>query len=248
MNRTKLTTIAHADHLFFNPISSQKVDRILGLLEVTAGSRVLDVGCGKGEMLVRLIERFGVSALGVDPNGSFLGEARARAAERLGPAATRLELREEEISRATIEARSFDAGLCVGSTHAFGDYDDTLRALRRAVRPGGTILVGEGYWKRDPDPGYLSVLGASPGEFTDHAGNVARGAAQGLVPLYSATSSDEEWDEYEGLYVRAVELYAERHPADPDSEAMRQRIRLWRDAYLRWGRTTLGFALYLFRT
>ena len=27
---------------------------------------------------------------------------------------------------------------------------------------------------------------------------------------------------------------------------MLERIRKWRDAYLRWGRDTLGFAVYLF--
>ena len=27
---------------------------------------------------------------------------------------------------------------------------------------------------------------------------------------------------------------------------MLERIRRWRDAYLRWGRDTLGFAVYLF--
>ncbi|MCC6194158.1 MAG: class I SAM-dependent methyltransferase, partial [Burkholderiales bacterium] len=33
---------------------------------------------------------------------------------------------------------------------------------------------------------------------------------------------------------------------DPDVPAMLERIRKWRDGYLRWGRDTLGFAVYLF--
>jgi hypothetical protein len=37
------------------------------------------------------------------------------------------------------------------------------------------------------------------------------------------------------------------HPDDPDRDAMLKRIRNWRDAYLRWGRSTLGFGLYLFQ-
>ena len=35
-------------------------------------------------------------------------------------------------------------------------------------------------------------------------------------------------------------------PTIPDVPAMLERIRRWRDAYLRWGRDTLGFAVYLF--
>ena len=37
------------------------------------------------------------------------------------------------------------------------------------------------------------------------------------------------------------------NPHDPDAQAMLERIRPWREAYLRWGRDTLGFGLYLFR-
>ena len=34
--------------------------------------------------------------------------------------------------------------------------------------------------------------------------------------------------------------------ATPDARAMLDRSRRWRDAYLRWGRDTMGFAVYLF--
>ncbi len=39
----------------------------------------------------------------------------------------------------------------------------------------------------------------------------------------------------------------QEHPDDPDAPAMLDRIRRWRDGYLRWGRDTMGFALYLHR-
>ena len=58
------------------------------------------------------------------------------------------------------------------------------------------------------------------------------------------TSNDDEWDEYEGLYCSAVERYVDAHPEDPDGPAMGERIRRWHDAYLRWGRDTLGFGFY----
>ena len=45
---------------------------------------------------------------------------------------------------------------------------------------------------------------------------------------------------------RSIERYAGEQPDDPDVPAMLKRIRRWRDAYLRWGRDTLGFAVYLF--
>src|SRR5262249_55258511 len=202
----------------------------------------------KAGMLIRLIERragglvgsAGITGIGVDRNARFLEEGHRSAARRV--ASGSLELIEGDVVaylKDTVAGSGvgagavglFDAALCTGSTHAFGGFRQTLRALARVVRPGGEILIGEGYWKEDPDSGYLAALGAPRTEFTDHAGNVARGVEEGLVPLYSTVSSHDEWDRYEGLYLRAVERYVTGHPEDPDSSALRDHIRRWRDAY-----------------
>ena len=58
---------------------------------------------------------------------------------------------------------------------------------------------------------------------------------------------DDEWDEYEWRYARPVETFVAENPDGPDAEEMLRKIRTWRDAYLRWGRDTLGFGLYLLR-
>jgi hypothetical protein len=42
-----------------------------------------------------------------------------------------------------------------------------------------------------------------------------------------------------------MERYLDANPDDPDSGAMALRIRAWHDAYLRWGRDTLGFGFYV---
>lgn len=246
MNRTKFSTIAHGDHLFANPLSETKIDRVLGLLDLQPGAPVLDVGCGNAELLLRLIERFDVVGVGVDPNAAALGEARRRAAGRV--AAGQLQLHQQPVAEFDAQQHSYAAALCIGSTHAYGDYPSTLAALQRLVHPGGLIVIGDGYWKQPPDPEYLALLGAQPDELTDHAANVTRAVAAGLVPLYSVVSSDDEWDHYEGLYCRAIERYVAAHPDDPDSAEFSAYIRRWYAGYLRWGRATLGFGLYLFQT
>jgi hypothetical protein len=47
--------------------------------------------------------------------------------------------------------------------------------------------------------------------------------------------------------LRNIELYAGKHSEDPDVPELLKRIRAWRDTYVRWGRDTLGFGLYLFQ-
>ena len=66
------------------------------------------------------------------------------------------------------------------------------------------------------------------------------GIDAGLIPMHAATANLDEWDEYEWKYCRSIERYAREQPEDPDVPAMLERIRKWRDAYLRWGRDTLG--------
>jgi ubiquinone/menaquinone biosynthesis C-methylase UbiE len=241
----RITTLAHRDHVFLSPLSGAKVDQVLSMLELKPGARVLDVGCGKGEMLVRLAERRGTSGAGVDPNADLLADARARAAARVPEA----DLSFHAMPACDFDAGpdSFDAALCVGSTEAYGTYRDTLHALGTLVRPHGRMLVGERFWRRRPHPDYLTALGAGAEDLLDHPRNVRAGEETGLVPICTAVATEEEWDHYEHLRARALEDYARLHPDDPEAEAIWQQARRHAEAYEHWGRDTLGFGLYVFQ-
>jgi len=69
----------------------------------------------------------------------------------------------------------------------------------------------------------------------------------GLALLYTLVANPDDWDRYEGLQWQAAERYAADHPDDPDVEALLRSTHRSRDAYLRWGRNCLGWAMYLFR-
>ena len=245
MNQTRFSTIAHRDHLFCSPLSSYRAEELIGVFDLPTDPRVVDVGCGKGELLLRLVDRKRGQGTGIDPNREFLDVARANTLARgLQNQVTWIEARATDV---TLDPVSFDAALCVGALHAYGRFADALAALSALVKPGGLLLVGEGYWKRVPATEYLAFLGASEGDHNSHAGNVDAGVHTGLVPLYSCTSNDDEWDRYEGLYARAMERFITDQPQDPEAAAFRERIRAWREMYLRFGRETLGFGYYLFR-
>ena len=243
MEHQKFSTIAHRDHEFYSPLSTQKIDRVLNLIPLTPTDKVIDVGCGRAEMLIRLCERTGAQGIGIDFNPTFIQQAQQNAVGRITD--NQIMWISKPVAEVDIEPTSLKAALCIGATHAFGNYHTTLTILSELVEPGGHILVGEGYWKTLPGQAYLDFLGATVDDYDTHANNIRAGANAGLKPLYAVVSSDDEWDHYEGLYARAIELYTHAND-DSDVPAMQERISKWREAYLQWGRATLGFGLYLF--
>ena len=79
MNLQKYVAVAHRDHDYRNPLSSAKIERMLDLLPLDQSSRVLDLGCGRAELALRIIERFGSTVIAIDHSSYMLDAARERA-------------------------------------------------------------------------------------------------------------------------------------------------------------------------
>jgi SAM-dependent methyltransferase len=241
----KFYDITHRDHVLCNPLSLAKVDEMVDLLDLPAGGRILDIGCGKGELLVRTVERYAVSAVGVDLSPYVVRELRERVAARIPHAETEL-LEMDGAAYAGVPA-SFDLASCLGASWTFGGHTGTLRALAAWTRPGGQVLVGEPFWRCEPDPAYLASSGLSREQFGTHWENVRAAVDLGLTPIYALASDEDDFDRYEALQWRAADRYARAHPADPDLPELLERVAHGRGEYTRWGRSTLGWSLYLFR-
>jgi SAM-dependent methyltransferase len=258
----KFYGITHTDHVVLNPTSPARLDELIGLLDLPPEPRVLDIACGTGELLVRLAETHGAngsngtgtsgdsgsgagfSGVGVDTSPWFLARARESVARRVPGAA--IELLEMDGADYEPEADSFDLACCLGASWVFGGHRGTLRALSHAVRPGGLVLVGEPFWQTEPAAEYLAWSELARDDFASHTENVAIGESEGLVPLLAWVSSGADWDRYETLQWRAAARFAAANPGDPDVPELLKRVAHARHEYLAWGRTTLGWALYLF--
>lgn len=70
---------------------------------------------------------------------------------------------------------------------------------------------------------------------------------EGLELVHTFVSSKDDWDQYEGLQWYATAEYARSHPDDPDLPELLERVTKAKGVYLRWGRDTLGWAIYVFR-
>lgn len=247
MDRNKFSHIGHSHHKFYNPINETKVERILNFVNLNQLDKVIDVGSGKCEILIRLIEKYNIIGTGIELYEGFVKEAQKNAANRIDDKNLILvnEDAKEFLSKNT--DLLFDMGICIGATHALGGFEHTIKELKKCVKNGGYIIIGEGYWKVKPSSEYLNALESDESELNTHYGNIKIAEELGLVSLWSTVASEDDWDEYECLYSMSIENYCYDNPEDRDSQEMLQRIRSWRKTYFSMGRETLGFGLYLFR-
>jgi len=246
MDMWKFYDITHRNHGICNPTSVGKLDHLVDLLRLPVGARVVDIACGKGEFLLRLAETYGVQGLGIDLSPFFLAEAR----KRLEVRALEAEVSFREMDGAEFapeEPHSYTVASCLGASWIYGGHAGTLEALSRMVAPGGWVIAGEPYWLQEPCAEHLEALGLPKEAVGTHLGNVEAGEARGLALVHTLVSNADDWDRYEGLQWVASDEYARSHAKDADLPEIARRIDQQKAAYLRWGRDTLGWAIYVFR-
>jgi ubiquinone/menaquinone biosynthesis C-methylase UbiE len=246
MDNWKFYDIIHRNHKVMNPVNEDGLDRLYDLLELKQSDRVTDLGCGKGEMLIRLAEKYHINGLGVDKSPYCIREAGESKRKRV-PRAD-LKFLEMDGSQYKVEnEKSSDLAMCIGATWIYAGYRSTIEALAGMTKPSGFVMVGEPFWRKTPSQEYLKSQELFADSFNTHHGNVAAGESEGLRTVYTLVSSEEDWDMYESLHWYAAAEYALANPRDPDLEELSARVSSERESYLRWGRETLGWAIYLFR-
>lgn len=128
------------------------VDRLVAALGLDDRSRVLDIGCGTGQLTLPLAARTR-AVVGVDTEADMLRLAR-RAAQEAGAGNTTWVLgADSELGALTglVGAHAFD-GATVGQALHWMDVPRLFAALHELVRPGGGVAVvtnGEPQWLLD---------------------------------------------------------------------------------------------------
>lgn len=241
MDRDRISAITHGDRPFHNPLDPARIDEAIDRLGLGRGDRVLDVGCGPGELLVRIAERTGAGGLGVDTSPVVIEQARRRAAARAPGADLEFAVRQGGEPEGT-----FAAACCLGSSHALGGLAAALERLASWIGPDGAVLLADGFWQRPPDPAFLEALGgASPDELPSYEGLLRAGRAAGLEPVWVATSTQRDWEDYEWTLIANGDAYARDHP---EADGVRDWVARARERLLApGGRDTIGFALMVLR-
>jgi ubiquinone/menaquinone biosynthesis C-methylase UbiE len=238
MNELRYYERVEADHAIQNPMSPEKLDRLIEYLGVRDGDRVIDVGSGKGWLLRRIAEHRRVDAVGLELSSVFATEGRRRlaAASLLGS----VEIVEGPALQYAAADSGFDIALCIGATFALGDLEATAAWMARVVRPGGRIAIGEPFARlpfpphvREREPQYDRTLA----ELVDDIG------AHGFAPVGVIASSDDDWDHYESQRWRAGVAWLNDNPGHVEAGDFRRQLDEGRNRYLRDERDVFGWAI-----
>jgi len=225
-------------------MSKEKFEGLCGLLNLKRGARVLDIACGKGEFLIRLAELYNISGVGVDISPYCIRDCLEKHRNRVPD--SDIKFLRTDGAKYRPESESFGSAMCIGASWVYGGYRGTIQALKKMVAPGGLVIVGEPFWLEEPSEEYLKADNMKREDFGTHHSNVKVGEEEGLTCVYTPVSNRDDWDHYETLQWWAVDEYARANPDDQDVPELLERKRREKESYLRWGRETLGWAIYVF--
>jgi cyclopropane-fatty-acyl-phospholipid synthase len=209
----------------------RKLETVCRKLALSAGERVLDVGCGWGSFPVHAALRHGVHVVGITLSEPQARRARERA-EQAG-VADRVEIRVMDYRE--LQGESFDAIASIGMVEHVGALriDEYARQLAGLLAPGGRLLnhgiarLRQG----DSEAGGFSERYVFPDAAPLHLSRVQ-------LALERAGFRTEHVEGYGAHYARTLTHWIERLDANAQ-EAERlagaERMRVWR-LYLRAAR------------
>lgn len=113
------------------------------LMDIRPGARVLDVGCGRGDDVIALLDLVGPSgaAAGVDSSDAMLDVARQKAV-----ALPNASFHRADAHTLPFDEGSFDACRIERTLEHVRDPQKVLSEMKRVSRPGARIVAGEPDW------------------------------------------------------------------------------------------------------
>jgi cyclopropane fatty-acyl-phospholipid synthase-like methyltransferase len=212
------------------PLFQSHAELLLDRLDLTPGTRVVDLGCGWGELLLRAVKR-GAVGIGVDTDPLALQRGQALAQE--------YGLQAEFVSQEAADwSGTADRALCIGSSHAFGSSQAMLERLADVV-PSGRVLVGDGCWAGSPSTAALDIFGDSVLPLPEL---VEACRTAGWRVIHMTTAGQQEWDDFESTSRAGWQEWLLANESDPRAAEVRDWLDTRERQYLHDYRGVLGFA------
>lgn len=106
-------------------------------------TKVLDLGCGKGAVSIKIAKKFRFSTTGIDASKSFLEDAIQKARKLQVSHLCHFEF--GDIREYTQTERDFDLVIYASLGNVLGNYKQITGKLRKMVDVGGYLLIDDGF-------------------------------------------------------------------------------------------------------
>jgi SAM-dependent methyltransferase len=235
--------VREGGHRILNPFTDEKFATLGRALRLRPEASLLDLGCGKGEMLCTWARDHAVTGVGVDQSPFFLDDARARAAEL--EVSDRVEFVQAEAG-GYICAEPVDVACCVGASWIAGGVAGTLELLRSSLRTGGTLLLGEPFWRRQPDsPRVLAACHAhDANSYRSLPGLVEQFGALGYDLVEMVLADHDSWDRYVAAQWLSIRRWLDAYPEDELAAEFREELSESPARYVQYQREYLGWGVF----
>jgi SAM-dependent methyltransferase len=236
-------TIRESGHRIHNPFTDQKLATLGQALGLAPGWRVLDLASGSGEMLCTWARDHRITGTGVDLSVSFTLQARARAVEL--DVADRVDFIHADAA-GWVSRQPVDIAACIGATWIGDGVAGTLGLLQRSLRPGGMLLVGEPYWRREP-PDDATVEGCDAhrrDEFLLLPDLVEQFAGLGYDVVEMVLADQDSWDRYQAAQWLTTRRWLDGNPDDDLAAELRAQLSHAPARYARYQREYLGWGVF----
>jgi cyclopropane fatty-acyl-phospholipid synthase-like methyltransferase len=191
-------TRTHADSLF--NLNRQLARR----LDIQAGQRILDAGCGVGGSSIWLARTYGVEVVGITPVASQIARAR-RAAEEQG-VADLVTFEQQDYIATTFPSASFDVVWAIESVCHAPEKWGFFAEMRRLLRPDGRLGIADFFLTEPPRTAADEAL-------------LHRWLSGWMLPNLGTLKQFQEWAEEVGL--------SDTQPSDVTNQARRSVRRLY---------------------
>jgi len=125
--------------------ADQILELLLNLPLNKDSTSVLDLGCGKGAISIQIASRFGFSTTGVDALHEFIEDAKNKAADY--NVSHICKFIEADMRDFIKDINQFDIAILASLGGIFGNNIDTVKKMRTQVKPGGFMIIDDGYFK-----------------------------------------------------------------------------------------------------
>lgn len=149
------------DHGLRDPIILAAWTKLLSIVIPADKVNVLDIGCGTGSLSLILAGQ-GHNVTGIDFAPDMIARAQAKALE----AGHSIQFQVMDAAFPNFPAQQFDAIVCRHLLWALPEPDEVLRRWIRLLKPGGRLLLIEGFWFTGAGLHAQKIVDMLPAELT----------------------------------------------------------------------------------